>query len=219
MRLLRIHKNQLFTDILDEHLNPLSFAYIEDRNHIKITINDSRFYFLFTSNKFSIFPFKNLYNSYEYLTDHHHFDEYFYQLRVFFRDWLKLVKADVLTEDKWDTFINQSKKLKFGENKALKDSNLGYKEVQELSRKIISAKNEIEKLDFNKEYMLSIYERLNYLGNSAKVIEAREDWSNLAKGVIITLLYQLNPKVEKDIINQVMAIFKDTFDSYFEFFV
>jgi hypothetical protein len=217
MRLLKIHKNELFTEILDQHLNPLSFAYSEERNHIKITINDSRFYFLFTSNKFSIFPFKNLYNSYEYLTNHHKFDEYFYQLRIFFRDWLKLVKSDVITEDKWETFITQSTELKFGENIRLKDSNLGYKEVQELNRKIIVAKNEIEKIELHKELLLAVFERLNYLGNSAKVIEAREDWSNLAKGVIITLLYQLNSQLNRETINHIMAIFKSTFDSYFDF--
>lgn len=217
LRLLKIHKNMLFDAILDSHLNPSDFDYREDRQHIKINVHKRRFYFNFASDRFTIFPFKNLYTSHEYLTSNNNFEEYIYRLNLFFKDWLKLISLEMRTEDRWESFIKKSKNVPIIDSINFAGDKLGYVEVKDLAQNCMEAKKAIEKLNINAPIKIKIFETLAYLANRSKTIELKDDWINMAKGILISELVKINRNVYKEEFQKIMAILRIAFKPFFTF--
>jgi len=207
----------LFDAIIASHLNPLDFEYKECRNDIKINVVNKHFYFNFTSDKFHIFPFKNLYTSHEYLTMNTNFDEYIYRLNGFFKDWLRLISLEMRTEDRWESFIKKSQKLPLVDSIRFDGDKMSYVEVQKLGRNIVSAKTAFENHRIPRETYIHLYEKLTYIANKSKTIELKEDWVNLAKGILITELVQINKTLDKSDFDTLIAILRKTFEGYFRF--
>ena len=207
----------LFNAILQSHLNPMDFEYTEARNDIKINVNSKRFYFNFTSDRFIIFPFKNLYTSHEYLTSNSNFDEYIYRLNMFFKDWLKLISSEMQTEDQWEAFIHKSKKVPMINSNSFTGDRMSYVEVQNLIKMLTQVKNSVEKMTIDKQIKADLFSKMNYLVNKAKTIEQKDDWINLSKGVLITELVKMNRQLKDSEFNAIMSMLKKAFQSFFTF--
>jgi hypothetical protein len=217
MRLLKVHKNLLFENIVAQHLNPLDFEYKEERFDIKVQVPRQKFFFNFATDRFSIFPYKNLYSSYDYLVSDSNMDDYVKRLLYYFTDWLRLISTELRTEDKWAAFIQSSKNVPITDSEKFNGELLSYKEVQEFSGRVIESRKYFERLDIPFKLLHSLYQNLIYISNKSKTIESKHDWANLSKGVLITELVKLNKSLPHYQFEQLMAIIRNLFEKYFKF--
>ena len=121
------------------------------------------------------------------------------------------------TQDRWESFIKKSKNVPIIDSINFAGDKLGYVEVKDLARNCIEAKKAIEKLKINAPIKLKIFETLAYLANRSKTIELKDDWINMAKGILISELVKINRNVYKEEFQKIMSILRIAFKPFFTF--
>lgn len=219
MKLLTSQKDSLYDLIEEFGLSPLQFSFLESPSSIgsidlatNLIYNNQKFYFSFeshpnrTETHYSIFcPGTNTFEEKMYTGDWQS------QLK-YFRLWLRNLKRELETPNKWDRLMFEAQNLSLNDNSSVRENKFSIDEFEDLKNKVKLLKGNINALELETSQIQAINSKLDHLIEMAKTL-SKFDWRSLFIGTVMSIVIQLNVTPENA--TALWSLIKSTFNNLF----
>ncbi len=213
MRLLPTQKNDIFDIIIDEGFNPKDFKFSEeslsqDEIVTYLKFKNTKYYFMFR--RVDNFYYEAQYSPAERSLE---FQEKvrggWKQFSIRIKRWLRHLKRETNTVDKWETFKKGLQLIPFSFDTNNKTENFSKDELKLIALKIDSVKHEIIKLQLPSDTIKQLNAKLDSLDKKADKL-SKTDWKALFIGTIFTIIFNLAipPETAKTIWEIIRQAFK-----------
>lgn len=116
------------------------------------------------------------------------------EVPVYFSKWLKYLKREVPTTDKWDRLFDEMRYLVAA--MPGQSTNFSYEEFQCVSRKIEHIKPSLAQIPLLEEQVTALRIQLDHLLELTKELN-KFDWQSLFIGTMLSIIMQLNITLEE----------------------
>lgn len=215
MKLLLTQKNDIFDIILDEGLNPKDFKFTEellmkDEIVTYMRYKTTKYYFMFRS--FGVSGYRTEYSPAEKsLEGAESVRGGWKQFSTRIRRWLRHLKRETNTVDKWDTFKKGLQLIPFAFDADNKTEKFSADELKLIELKIDTIKHEIKKLELPNDTINQLNIKLDSLNDKAEKL-SKTDWKELFIGAIMGTIFNL--AIPSDAAKTIWEIIRHTFKQY-----